>query len=124
MAIKKACIIGNSIKNTGKECDAAMGPTAMLIAVPPSTLITLEDLEDPTEWIRPLLHAPKASRVYPFFGNVAPINTINNNAEGDTTVTMDDGTIVFLRYGIYNRLFETTSGGLCYARALAGLNKS
>lgn len=124
MAIIKACLIGNSLKNTGKECDASMVATAMLIAVPPTIEIDDADLADPIAWITPLLHADKQSRVYPFFGNKAPINTINNNAEGDILVTLDDGTIVFLRYGIYNRLYETIAGGLCYAKALQGLNKS
>lgn len=124
MAIIKACLIGNSLKNTGKECDASMVATAMLIAVPPTIEITDDDLADPIAWITPLLHASKQNRVYPFFGNKAPINTINNNAESDILVTLDDGTQVFLRYGIYNRLYETIAGGICYAKALQGLNKS
>ena len=37
---------------------------------------------------------------------------------------MDDGSTVFLRYGFFNRSFETTSGGICYAKALQSLNKS
>src|SRR4249920_162552 len=83
MALVKACIVGNSVKNTGKECDVAMGPTAMIICVPSSTVITEDDLADPLEWIRPLLHADKQSRVYPLFGSVAPINTITNDQEAD-----------------------------------------
>lgn len=124
MAIIKACLIGNSLKNTGKECDTSMVATAMLIAVPPTLSISSENLLDPLGWITPLLHASKQNRVYPFFGIKAPINTINNNAEADVKVTLDDGTEVFLRYGIYNRTYETIAGGVCYARALQGLNKS
>lgn len=120
----KACLVGNSLKNTGKECDASMGATAMLIAVPPTTVITANDLLDIAAWATPLIHGSKATRIYPFFGNQAPINTINNNPESDVNVTLDDGTQVFLRYGVYNRLYETISGGLCYAEALQGLNKS
>lgn len=124
MALKKACLVGNSLKNTGKECDVSMVAPAMFIAVPPTLEISDADLLDPIAWITPLLHADKQSRVYPFFGNKAPINTITNNAEADILVTLDDGTQVFLRYGIYNRTFETIAGGICYARALQGLNKS
>lgn len=118
MALIKACIVGNSVKNTGKECDIAMGPAAMLIAVPPSTVISAANLLDPIAWIRPLMHADKQSRVYPLFGSVAPINVINDNAEGDVTVTLDDGTKILVRLGVYNRTYETIAGGLCYAEAL------
>lgn len=124
MAIIKACLIGNSLRNTGKECDTSMVATAMLIAVPPGLEISDDDLEDPMSWILPLMHADKQNRVYPFFGNKAPINTINNNQQSDILVELDDGTQVFLRYGIYNRIFETIAGGICYAQALQGLNKS
>lgn len=124
MALIKACLIGNSLKNTGKECDTSMVATAMLLAVPPDLEITADDLLDPLAWIEPLLHASKQNRIYPFFGNKAPINTITNNNESDILVTLDDGTQVFLRYGIYNRLYETIAGGICYAKALQGLNKS
>lgn len=124
MALIKACLIGNSLKNTGKECDVSMVAPAMFIAVPPTLEISAADLVDPVAWITPLLHADKQSRVYPFFGNKAPINTITNNAETDVLVVLDDGTQVFLRYGIYNRIFETIAGGICYAKALQGLNKS
>lgn len=123
-AIIKACLVGNSLKNTGKECDTSMVATAMLIAVPPTLEITDADLEDPLAWILPLMHADKQHRVYPFFGLKAPINVVTNNAESDILVTLDDGTQVFLRYGIYNRIFETIAGGLCYAQSLQGLNKS
>lgn len=123
--VKKACLVGNSLRNTGKECDTSMGATAMLIAVPPSLSFALADIQDDiVGWIEPLLHADLGQRVYPFFGIKAPINTINNNAENDVLVTLDDGTQVFLRYGIYNKLYETIAGGLCYAKALQGLNKS
>lgn len=123
-AVIKACLIGNSLKNTGKECDVSMGATAMLIAVPPATVIEAADLADIGAWATPLIHASKATRIYPFFGNIAPINTITNDAEGDVMVTLDDGLKVFLRYGVYNRTFETVAGGLCYAEALQGLNKA
>lgn len=124
MSIIKACLVGASIKNTGKECDSAMGPTAMLIAAPRTLEIDAADLADPDAWITPLLHAAAGSRIYPIFGEAAPINNINNNNESDTIITLDDGTQVFVRYGIYNRTFQTIAGGLCYAQALASLLRS
>jgi hypothetical protein len=124
MAIKKACLVKNSVKNTGKECDTSMVATAMLIAVPRSLKWTDEDLADPVAWLDNLIHEAPASRVFPLFGQQAPIRTITNSAAEDIKVTLDDGLEVFLRYGLYNRTFETTSGGLCYAQSLQSLNKS
>lgn len=123
-AIIKACLVGNSLINTGKECDISMVATSMLIAVPPTLKWTLNDLKDPIAWITPLLHAPKGQRVYPFFGIKAPINNLTNNSGTDLIVTLDDGTPVFMRYAMYTRNYETIAGGLCYAKALQGLNKS
>ncbi len=121
MAITKACGIKVSVGNTGKECDTSMNATAMLIALHPSVKFTDDDLEDPLPWIEELIHQRRA---FPLFGSKAPIRTITNNAESDVTITLDDGLIVFLRYGVYNRIFETTSGGFCYAKALSSFNKS
>ncbi len=101
-----------------------MGPTAMFIAVPGNIVITDADLEDPIAWITPLLHATKANRVYPFFGQVAPISSIKPENQSDVIITLDDGTPVLVRYGIYGRTFETIKGGLCYAKALQSLNDS
>ncbi len=123
-AVIKACLVGNQLHNTGKECDVSMNAAAMFIAVPPSTVIEQADLDDIGAWATTMIHASKATRIYPFFGNLAPINTVSNENEGDVMVTLDDGTKVFLRYGVYNRTFETISGGLCYAKQLQGLNKS
>lgn len=115
MAIIKACNTKVSVKNTGKECDTAMGATAMLIAVDPSVEFDDTDLEDPVAWLSDLIHQRKA---FPIFGQKAPIRQITNNTEQDVIVTLDDGLQVFMRYGIYNRKFATTSGGLCYANSL------
>jgi hypothetical protein len=121
MAIIKACSVETSVKNTGKECDTAMVATAMLIAIQRGLTFTDTDLEDPVAWLEGLIHERKA---FPLFGQQAPIREINNNPESDILVTLDDGTQVFLRYGIYNRSFATTSGGLCYAEALASFLNS
>lgn len=115
MAIIKACNVTNRPKNTGKQCDIAMVATAMLIAVQRGLEFTDTNLEDPVTWLTTLIHEKKA---FPMFGQKAPIREIANDSEGDQIVTLDDGLKVFLRYGLYNRSFATTSGGLCYADAL------
>lgn len=118
MAVKKACIIGNSVMNTGKECNIAMGPTAMIIPVPAALTFTIAELQDIIAWALPLMHAAPALRIRPLFGQKAPINTITNNADADVIVTLDDGTPVYIRPGIYSRIYETIAGGLCYAKEL------
>jgi len=124
MAIKKACSFKNTVLNTGKECDVAMVAPAMLIAVPRSYKFTDTDLLSPDAWMDTLIHASLATRAFPLFGQQAPINDVTNDSEGDTTVTLGDGTKVFLRYGMYNRTLETIAGGLCYAKSLASFLKS
>lgn len=114
-AVIKACNITNTPKNTGKQCDVAMVATAMLIAVQRGLTFDDTDLEDPVSWLTTLIHQRKA---FPLFGQKAPIREITNETEGDQIITLDDGLKVFLRYGVYNRKFATTSGGLCYAEAL------
>lgn len=114
-AIVKACNVINSPKNTGKQCDTAMVATAMLIALQRGIEFDDTDLQDPVGWLTDLIHQKKA---FPLFGQNAPIREIQNDSEGDQIVTLDDGLKVFLRYGLYNRTFSTTSGGLCYAEAL------
>ena len=120
-AIVKACNITNTPKNTGKQCDTAMVATSMLIAMQRGLTFTDTDLLDPVTWLTGLIHAKTA---FPLFGQKAPIREIKNNKEGDQIVTLDDGLQVFLRYGVYNRQFATTSGGLCYAEALNSLLNS
>lgn len=115
MSIIKACNTVNTPNNTGKECDSAMVATAMLIAIKKTVTFSDSDLLDPVTWLTARIQAKDA---FPLFGLNAPIRTITNDAEGDQIITLDDGLKVFLRYGLYNRTFETTSGGLCYAAAL------
>ena len=123
-AITKACKVSSVIKNTGKECDAAMVATAMLLLVPKSFSFTDTDLLDPELFFTSAIHAARGSRVFPLFGQQAPIKEIGNDKEADVLVTLDDGSKVFLRYGFYNKTYKTTSGGICFAQALASLNKS
>lgn len=120
-AIIEACNLETSVKNTGVECHTAMTATAMLLLMAPGTSFDLEDLEDPVVLFQGFIQERKC---FPLFGNKFPISTIQNNAENDATVTLDDGTQVFLRYGVYNRVFETLKGGLCYAEALQSFLQS
>lgn len=120
-AIIKACSVTNSVRNTGKECDTALAATFMLIAIQAGVKFTDTDLQDPTTWMQLLIQQRKA---FPLFGTQAPIATVTNSAESDILVTLDSGLQVFLRYGMYNRNYETTSGGFCYAKALQGFNRS
>lgn len=123
--VKEACLVGGSIQNTGKECDISMGPTAMLIAIPPGFSWDLADMAaDPVAWITPYLHGSTSSRIYPFFGLKIPINNLKNDADTDVLQTLDDGTKILIRYGMYNKTMETIDGGLCYAKTLQSLNRS
>ncbi len=121
MAIRKACLVSTTPKNTGKQCDSAMVATAMMIALQSGLTFDQDDLDDPITWMTLLIHQKKA---FPLFGNKAPVCEIKNEKEADIIVTLDDGTKVFLRYGIYNRSLGTTKGGLCYAEALASFLNS
>jgi hypothetical protein len=124
MAVKRACLISTEVRNTGKTCDAVLGATAMLLAVPDALEFTEADLADPVSWLNTQIHAALSTRVYPMFGQKAPIRTLNNSQDADVMVTLDDGLQVFIRYGLAHRIFATTSGGLCYAKALQSFNSS
>lgn len=118
MALTKSCRVTTTLKNTGVDCDVIMGPTAMIVAVPRSFSFDDTDLADEITWFKTAVQAPASERVYPIFGNDAPIRFITNNKEADVIATLDDGLQVFIRYGFLNRVFATTNGGLCYAKAL------
>lgn len=123
-AIVKACMVANTIQNTGVDCEVSMGPSAGFLIVPKTFTFDDTDLLDPVAFFNAAVHASAANRIYPIFGNAAPIRTITNNKESDVIATLDDGSQVFVRYGFFNRTFNTTDGGLCYAKALQSLNKS
>ncbi len=118
MALSKACTVTSTLHNTGVDCDIAMGPTAMIAAVPRTFEFDSTVFADPVTWFTEAVNDAPADRIYPIFGNDAPIRFITNNKEADVIATLDDGLQVFIRYGFLNRVFATTSGGLCYAKAL------
>lgn len=125
MAVVKACTLANVVKNTGKTCDKAMAADAMIIAVPQGFSFLLADVTaDPAAWLKTLIHAAIGTRVFPMFGNKAPIRTFEPKNENDVIVVLDDGSSHFLRYGFTNINYEITNGGLCYANALASFNAS
>jgi hypothetical protein len=123
-AVVKACNKALTIKNTGTQCHDQMGPSAMLVAVPPGTKWTDADHLDFTTYMAGKINSTKADRWYPFFGPSVPIRKINNGKEADVIATMEDGTQIFIRYGVLNRAFSTTEGGICFAQALQSLNKA
>jgi hypothetical protein len=123
-ALIKACTKSATIKNTGSECNESMGPTAMLYAVPRSLKWTLTDMEDFAAYLTAQIHAPKATRIYPMFGPEVPIRKITLSKESDVISVQEDGTPIFIRYGMITRAFSTTEGGICLAQALQSLNKS
>lgn len=123
-ALIKACKSTLTVKNTGIECNDSMGPTAMLFAVPPGLSWPKSALADFHAYLSTQIHGAKGSRIYPLFGPAAPIRRIVNSKESDVLFTAEDGTQIFIRYGVLNRAFGTTEGGLCYAQALASFTKA
>jgi len=123
-AIIKACQTSGTLKNTGSQCVDTMGPTAMIIAVPKTLKWTATDMLDFTTFLTTKIHAAKNARVYPMFGPSIPIRKITNSKEADVVAVQEDGTPIFIRYGILTRQFATTEAGLCHADALQSFNKS
>ena len=123
-AIIKGYNVSSLVSATGIECNTALQATAMLLVVPPNFSFTLTDLEQPLVWAKSKINAPKTGRMYPMFGQLAPIREIESKQPNDSIVTLDDGLQVFLRYGFYNRTFGTTSGGMGFAKALQTFNAS
>lgn len=123
-ALIKACNSALLIKNSGSECNDSMGPSAMLIAIPPGSSWTLEDEVDFYTYANTQIHAALGSRWYPLFGPGIPIRKITLSKESDVVPVQDDGTPIFVRYGMITRVFGTTEGGLCYAQVLQSLNKA
>lgn len=118
------CNLSLNPKNTGVDCDSALLATALLIFLPQSARWTDADvLAAPyngnfTAFVEAKIHAVPSQRWFPIFGNSAPINVITEANEADVTETLDDGSVIFIRYGKANRTFATTKGGYCLAQKL------
>jgi hypothetical protein len=123
-AVVRACKSSSSFKNTGTSSNLFPKATAMIFVVSPKLKFTLADLNNPdiytvfNEWI----HEEGDDKIYPLFGNQIPISGIANTKGTDNTVTLDDGTVVFVSYTQYNKLFSTIDGGLCFAKILQSFN--
>lgn len=122
MALVNPCNLQVNSKNTGTQCSDSMKATSVLILVPKGTIILASQLLDFTQTVITKSHAAKALRWYPIFGTSAPVMSITESKETDVIETMDDGSQHFVRYGMYNRTFLTTDGGLCLAQALMSFN--
>lgn len=115
------CNLKLNTSNTGIECQSALSVTAMFIWGPISARFTDADITTAgsfTDLVREKSHAASASRWFPMFGFAAPIISITENNESDVVETLDNGSSVFVRYGMYNRTILTNKGGLCFAAHL------
>jgi len=98
----------------------------MVILCDKKFVFTEADLNNPdvlsafTEWV----HADAPDKVYPLFGNNVTISGIVNTKGTDNTVTLDDGNTIFVSYTNYTKVFSTTDGGLCFAKALKSFNNA
>lgn len=125
MALINPCNVAANPRNTASECSDALKAAAMIIMVPKNATWTAANLAgDFTDFILTKIHASAATRWFPIFGNAAPIRQITEANENDVIETLEDGSVKFIRYGMYNRNFITTEGGLCLAEALMGMGNN
>lgn len=123
-ALQEACEVTSSQKNTGGGCDDVLGPSTMIFAGPPGTVIPSTET-DIVSWIKEKIHADASARIYPFFGNARPLWTVTDNVGEDVTETSDyTGEVAFIRPGVVNREYQTTKGGLCFADAIISFRNS
>jgi hypothetical protein len=117
MSLVNPCNLELDPINTGVESDTAMRATSQIWIVPSAARFTLADIAASpyngsfTAYAEAQMHLSPSLRWYPLFGYSAPISKIDDNDENDIEETMDDGSIVFVRYGKANRTFYTTKGG-------------
>jgi len=126
-AVIRACKTASTgYKNTGSGSNLFPAATAQVWLCDKSKKFTLADLNNPdiatvfNEWI----HADFPDKVIPLFGNQIPISGITNTKGTDNTVTLDNGVTQFVSYAAYTKVFSTTDGGLCFAKALLSFNQA
>lgn len=124
MALINPCNIAASVRNTGSECSDALKAAAMICMIPRGTKWLASDNADFTSFMNTKIHEVPALRWLPIFGISAPIRQITESNETDVLEPMEDGSVQFIRYGMYNRTFMTTEGGFCLAQSLMGLSKN
>lgn len=125
-AIVRSCSSSASFKNTGVGSNLFPSATAMVFVMDKNKTWTLQDLNTPdiVTVFQGWIHAPLPDKIFPLFGNQIPIS-LNANTKGtDNTITLDDGTVVFVSYAQTNKLFSTIDGGLCFAKALMSFNNA
>jgi hypothetical protein len=118
----KPCSLATFPLNTGIDCQAKMGPTAMLIMVPASAKWQDSDELSFLSYAVTQMHAAQGSRWYPMLGKNAPIRSIEDAKEADVLQTFEDGATAFVRSGMYARTFMTNNGGLAFGQALRSFN--
>lgn len=117
----KPCSLTTKPKNTGVDCQAVMGPTAMLIMVPSTDKWNASDETTFLTYCLTKMHAA-SGRWYPILGKNAPVRSIDEAKENDVLQTFDDGATAFVRSGMYARTFMTNKGGIAYGKALRSFN--
>ena len=121
MSLVNPCQIAARPINTGSECSDSLKASGLIMLVPLTDRWDADDMADFTSFVKGKIHAAPGQRWYPIFGNRAPIRQITDAKEADVLETMEDGSTQFIRFGMYNRTFYTTDGGLCLAKALMSL---
>lgn len=126
MAVVRICKSSNYVKNTGTDSELLPLAPAMFFVVPKTFSFTLEDLgennADLLDFFQTAMHADRPNRIFPLFGNQVPIRNNTNTKGSDVTVTLDDGTPIFVQYGATSMLLATTDGGLCFQKILQSYN--
>jgi len=121
MSLQNPCNLNLNPVNTGVDCAAAMAATSMIILVPRTARFTLADIVSAgsfTAYLETKVHAAAADRWFPVGGALCPVRAITDSNEADVIETLDDGSMAFVRYGMYNRTYAFTDGGLCLGQAL------
>ena len=121
------CDLNVAPSNTGIDCSAAMKASAMIVMLPHGTKWTDSDITTAgsfTDFLKTKISAAPGQRWFPIFGNNAPIQSITESNETDVLETLDAGSQSFIRYGMYNRTFVTTKGGLALASHLMSMRGS
>ena len=117
MALIEACQGSTSIKNPGGGCDKMLGPSKGLFAGP-TDLVIPAGTTDIVAYIKQAIHNAPGTRVYPIANFVRPLINMNVTPATPVTETSDyTGEIIYIRSGTENRIYKTTKGGLCLAKA-------
>lgn len=124
MALIEACQSSTSIKNPGGSCDKMLGPSKGLLAGP-TDLVIPSGTTDIVSYIKQKIHAAPGSRVYVIANFIYPLFSMVPTPANPVEETSDyTGEIIYIRSGTENRVYKTTKGGLCLAKAWATFRNS